>query len=110
MTAAEIVTAVFGGSGALAAIGGGIRFVWNKLEARFTNIEKELAECRARELLAIKREADSRERRAKQITVIELLWQKVKDLDPRAQVLDRAKHLLDELKETAAQAVRDDRN
>ncbi len=30
MTAAEIVTAVFGGSGALAAIGGGIRFVWNK--------------------------------------------------------------------------------
>lgn len=110
MTAAEIITAVFGGSGALAAIGGGIRFVWNKLETRFTNIEKELAECRARELLAIKREADSRERRAKQITVIELLWQKVKDLDPRAQVLDRAKHLLDELKETAAQAVRDDRN
>lgn len=84
-----------------------MKFIWAKIEARFTKIETELAECRARESAAAQRDADNRERRAKQLTVIELLWQKVKDLDPRAPVLDRAKHLLDELKETAALAERD---
>jgi Na+-translocating ferredoxin:NAD+ oxidoreductase RnfC subunit len=108
MTGAEILAAIFGGGGALATIGAGVKFIWDKIEARFTKIEAELAECRARELMAVKREADSRERRAKQITVIELLWQKVKDIDPSAAVLDRAKHLLDELKETAALAARND--
>lgn len=102
MTGSEIVAAVFGGGGALATIGAGVKFIWDKIEARFTKIEAELAECRAREVAAIQRDADSRERRAKQITVIELLWQKVKELDPGAAVLDRAKHLLDELKESAA--------
>ncbi|HQS71624.1 MULTISPECIES: hypothetical protein [unclassified Novosphingobium] len=101
MLSPEMITAILGGTGALATIGGGVKFVWAKIEARFTKIETELAECRAREKLAAQRDADNRERRAKQLTVIELLWQKVKDLDPRAPVLDRAKHLLDELKETA---------
>lgn len=102
MSVEGIITAVLGGGGILTVIGGGVKFVWNKLEARFAKIEKELAECRAREVAALQREADSRVRRAKQITVIELLWQKVKEFDPAAGVLDRAKHILDELKETAA--------
>lgn len=102
MSTEGIVTAIVGGGGVLTVIGGGMKFVWNKLEARFAKIEKELAECRRREMASIQREADSRVRRAKQITVIELLWQKVKELDPTAVVLERAKHLLDELKESAA--------
>lgn len=87
----------------LTIVGAGGRFVWNKIEARFMSIENELQECRRREIESLKREADSRERRTIQITVIELLWMKVKELDPSAHVLDRAKHLLDELKQKAAQ-------
>lgn len=102
MSAPDIITAVVGGGGVLTVVGGGIKFIWNKLEARFAKIEKELEECRRREHASIKREADSRVRREKQITVIELLWQKVREFDPTAAVLDRAKHLLDELKENAA--------
>lgn len=102
MSTEGIVTAIVGGGGVLTVVGGGIKFVWNKLEARFAKIEKELEECRRREVASLRREAESNVRRAKQITVIELLWQKVKELDPAAAVLDRAKHLLDELKENAA--------
>lgn len=97
-----IITALVGGGGALTAIGAGAKFIWNKIEARFERIEKELAECRKRETAAMAREADSRERRAMQITVIELLWAKVKEMDPTAGVLERAKHILDELKQMAA--------
>lgn len=100
---AEVITAVAGGGGFLVPAGGAIAFVWNKIErravvrekaneARFTKIEQDLAECR-------RREVESQERRAIQLTVIELLWAKVKELDPSAHVLDRAKHLLDELKQ-----------
>lgn len=83
-------------------LGGGVKFLWVKIEARFSKIETELEDCRRREREALVREAESRERRAIQITVIELLWLKVKEIDPAAHVLDRAKHLLDELKERAA--------
>lgn len=97
---AEMITAI---AGMLATGGGAIRFVWNKIEKRavaqetanelrFIRIERDLAECR-------KREVESQERRAIQLTVIELLWAKVKEFDPSAHVLDRAKHLLDELKQ-----------
>lgn len=106
MTDAMII-ALFGSGGALVTIGGGVKFIWAKIEARFTKIEAELIECRKREVAAAARDADNRERRAKQLTVIELLWQKVKDMDPTAAVLDRAKHLLDELRESAASDKRD---
>lgn len=109
MSTGEVVTAIVGGGGVLTVIGAGIKFVWNKIEARFKQIEArsdrietELAECRKREVAAMVREADSRERRAMQITVIELLWAKVKEMDPTAPVLERARHILDELKQLAA--------
>lgn len=109
MSTGEIITVIVGSGGVLTVIGAGIKFVWNKIEARFQKsearfelIEKELAECRKREVAGMAREADSRERRAMQITVIELLWAKVKEMDPTAGVLERAKHILDELKQMAA--------
>ena len=76
----------------LTLIGAGVRWLWNKVEARFTSIEAQLEECRRREI-------ESRERRAAQLTVIELLWLKVRELDPGAEVLKRAEVLLDKLKE-----------
>ena len=102
MSSGEIITAIVGSGGVLTVIGAGAGFIWNKIEARFECIEKELAECRKRETAAMAREADSRERRAMQITVIELLWAKVKEIAPGADVLERAKHILDELKKMAA--------
>lgn len=94
MSATDIITAVAGSGGLLTAVGAGGRFVWNKLERRFTSIEAQLQACRDRE-------TESQERRTIQLTVIELLWLKVKEFDPSAPVLERAKHLLDELKERA---------
>ena len=102
MSSGEIITAIVGSGGVLTVLGAGAKFIWNKIEARFERIEKELAECRKRETAAMAREADSRERRAMQITVIELLWAKVKEIAPCADVLERAKHILDELKQMAA--------
>ena len=91
MSAAEIITSLAGSGGVLVAVGGAGRFVWNKIEARFKTIEGELQQCR-------RREVQSQQRRGIQIAVIELLWLKVKEFDPTAAVLARAKHLLDELK------------
>lgn len=88
MSVPEIITASVA---ALAPIGGGIAFIWNKVEKRFSHIEELLDECKAREV------AD-RDRRAVQLTVIELLWQELKRVAPDAAVLSRAKKLLDDLK------------
>lgn len=85
---AEIITASVAVMGALGAAG---RFVWLKIEARFSHIDEQLDECRTRE-------ERSQARRAVQLTVIELLWQEVQRLAPKAPVLVRAKKLLDELK------------
>lgn len=88
MAIAEIITA----SGiALGTIGGGVAFIWNKVEQRFKHIEAQLLECQ-------KRETESHERRGAQITVIELLWQELMRVAPDAPVLKRAKKLLDDLK------------
>lgn len=86
---AGIITAVVGGA---TALGAGLRFIWNKIEARFVSVEEELDHCR-------EREAQSVERRAIQLTVIELLWQEVQRHAPSSLVLTRAKRLLDDLKE-----------
>jgi putative protein kinase ArgK-like GTPase of G3E family len=75
----------------LALLGAGIRFLWNKIEARFVAVETALDECH-------EREARSHERRAVQLTVIEILWQEIQRIAPKSQVLVRAKHHLDELK------------
>lgn len=76
---------------ALATVGGGIKFIWNKVEKRFQAIEKQVLECRQRE--AISAAAD-----AVKLTVIELLWHEVRTHNPGSHVLARAKQLLDALK------------
>ena len=78
-------------AGALGTIGGGIKFVWGKVERRFQQIEGQLLECRVRERM-------SERRSAVKLTVIELLWQQVEHFDQGSPVLTRAKKLLDDLK------------
>lgn len=91
MLDAGLITAIFGAGGALAVVGGGIKFVWGKIEDRFKAIELSLEECRLREI-------SSQERRAVLTTVIELLWQEVKRLAPDADILERARKLMDHYK------------
>lgn len=79
-------------TGILSAIGGGIAFIWNKVEKRFSRIETELEHCR-------KRETSERQINSVRLAVIELLWQEVERLAPEgSRVLARAKSLLDNLK------------
>lgn len=67
-----------------------------KYEDRLSEIDEKLEECHRREIA-------SHERRAKHLTVIELLWREVERLSPKNnRVLTRAKHLLDELKDVGA--------
>lgn len=87
-----IVTAIFGGGGALACIGAGVKFIWDKVENRFKAIEAELKQCRDRE-------AETKAQAAGQLTVIELLWLALKQVDPGNSALKRGKKLLDDLKE-----------
>lgn len=75
----------------ITAIGAAARFIWNKVEARFALVEVELGECRAG------RAADT-DRRAVQLTVIELLWMELKRLQPNNGALSRSSKLLEELK------------
>lgn len=87
----ELAAVIVAGVGVLGPLGALGRFVWNKVERRFEHIEAELEHCR-------RREHESLERRAVQITVIELLWQEVRTSNPASLVLARAKKLLDGLK------------
>jgi hypothetical protein len=54
-------------------------------------VEGALDECH-------QREAKGQERRAVQLTVIEILWQEIQRIAPKSKVLIRAKHHLEELK------------
>jgi len=45
----NIAPIIAAATGLLAAIGGGIGFVWKKVEARFKAIERKLAECQERD-------------------------------------------------------------
>lgn len=85
---AAIITAL---TGTAVSVGAAVRFVWGKVETRFAQIEAKLDECE-------KREDTDRERRAVQLTVIELLWREVEMSAPESPVLIRAKRLLDRLK------------
>lgn len=87
----SISEAILAGVAVLGALGTSGAFVWDKIEKRFKEIEAKLEKCE-------RRERESQERRAVQLTVIELLWQEVKRLAPKADVLDRAHKLLDDLK------------
>jgi hypothetical protein len=85
---AAIIVACTGLSGALGAVG---KFVWNKIEARFTRIEAQLKACE-------RREKSANSRSAAHVVVIELLWRETSRLSAEDNpVLRRAKRLLDQL-------------
>ena len=73
-------------------IGGAIAFVWAKVEHSMRNIRREQRSMQ-RELLKCQRD------RAVKLTVIELLWQVVVKHEPSSPILDRAKRLLDRIKD-----------
>lgn len=93
----------------LATLGVGLKFAWNKydawrierqqtalreaekLEERFRRIENALKECEEREERGDKR-------RAKMWTIIQLLLDAMEGLDPGHRTLQRAKHLLEEMR------------
>lgn len=91
MDAAQVTAIASAAVGALGSIGAGCRFVWKKVETRFAAIEVELAHCRSRE------RADQ-ERRAIQLSVIEILWQEIERVTPGSSVLRRAEKLLEGLR------------
>jgi hypothetical protein len=91
MDAAGIATLVGSAVTALGSAGAVGRFIWNKVERRFTKIEAELEKCRLREKRALHFSSG-------QTTVIELLWREVASSNPGRAVLDRAKKLLEDLK------------
>lgn len=78
---APIIAAI---TGLIVPVGGAIAWLWNKIEKRFTEIEKALDQCRD----------DS----AVKLTVIELMWQEIERLSPASAVLARVKKLLDEMR------------
>lgn len=85
---ATLITAIVG---LLALIGAGFKFIWTKVEVRFLKIEADLKECHAKHVVSL-------DRRAKQLTVIELLWGELARIAPKSRVFTRVKKLLDELK------------
>lgn len=96
MLSGELITAIAGSGGAMVTIGGGVAWIWNKIESRFKAIEDDLDRCRVREEASVKR-------RAVHVSVIEILWQALERHEEPAnsKPLARAKHLLDDLKQMA---------
>lgn len=92
MNGSELAALITSGVALLGAGGTGIKFLWDKIEKRFTLIEDELKKCQEREL-------KTKDHRAVHLTVIELIWAELRRFDPQSAVLERAKHLLDDLKE-----------
>lgn len=96
---AAIISAV---TGAVVALGGGVAWLWQRVEKGFSNVEDELAKCRAREVASSKREmalaVQIRETANKHLIVIELLWQVAAKSKASQPVLARCKEHLDELK------------
>ncbi|MBA4010073.1 MAG: hypothetical protein C0486_15010 [Erythrobacter sp.] len=101
---AAIITA---GVGALGTLGGGVTWLWARVEKRFSEVERKLEACERREADSTKRERtlemSMRDQAAKHVTVIELLWQEIERRSRGAPnaVLGRARKLLDDLKEEA---------
>jgi hypothetical protein len=77
---------------ALGTGGGGVVWLYRRVDARFKKVEGELEKCRQRELRAS-------EIASKHLLVIELLWQAASKSKAAAPVLARCKEHLDKLKE-----------
>lgn len=91
---AAIITASVG---ALGTLGGGVAWLWNRIEKRFSEVDRQLAECRDRE-------GRHQKTAAAHLTVIELLWQEVKRRSRGSpnDTLKRAGEILDDLKKPEA--------
>ena len=83
-------------SAVLTPLGVAGAFVWRELRGRFEAIATRLDDCE-------ERHRTSAERRATQLTVIELLWSEVARIAPESLVLQRAEKLLDGLKALVAE-------
>lgn len=83
------IAAVVGTGG----VGGGLKFVWNKVETRFQQIEAKLENCESRERVADRRGAIN-------LAVIEIVCAEVERLSPVKPnpVLLRARAMLEGLK------------
>jgi hypothetical protein len=103
----ELATIITAGTGAVGVLGGGIAWLWARVEKGFQEVKTDLKACQQREAESTKREAELlvalRETSARHVTVIELLWQEVERRSRGAPnaVLGRARKLLDELKKDA---------
>lgn len=73
----------------LSGIGGGVAFVWNKVDQRFRAIEAKQLQCE-------RRDRRSQRRITLLKSIVEMLLQKVTDLAPNAPILDRAQQLLEQ--------------
>lgn len=95
---AELLTAIVG---LLTVLGGAVAWLWGRVEKGFKEVRAELKKCQHRE----KRAAATT---AKQLIVIELLWQIAPKNRTAADVLERCKHLLEELKRPPTEEDEDD--
>ena len=86
MGAFDLIAVLLGG-GSLAAIGGGIAFVWNKIDGRFKAIEVKLQQCE-------RRDRRGRKQVALLMSAVEILLAKVQDLAPDSPVIARVRELL----------------
>ena len=87
----EVAAIIMAIVAALGSLGAAFKFVWDKIEARFDAMQEQLDHCNVRDI-------ENRDRRAVQLSVIELLWQEVLRHAPDSPVLARAKSLLEDLK------------
>lgn len=83
---------------ALTPAGVGIAWLWRRVELGFKDVRGELRKCQEREIASSKVTA-------KQLIVIELLWQAASKSKAAAPVLARCKQHLDELNETTKELV-----
>lgn len=103
----DVWTVVGAGISGLASAGAGVAWLWRRVEKGFSDLKKEVAECEKREAKAEKQYqahlARSARRDAKQLIVIELLWQVARRSKAAQPILERCKEHLDELKADAEQ-------
>ena len=101
----ELASLVGAIGGLLAVLGGGVAWLWRRVEKGFEEIKGELERCIEREATVNKTLADraarSAARDAKQLMVIELLWQVAAKSKAAAPVLARCEKHLEELKAIA---------
>lgn len=87
-----LVEAIGAMSAAMVPAGGGIAFLWNKIEARFKKLEDEQA-ATEQHLEACRRGG------ALKLTAIELLYLELRNVTPTSWVLDKVNELLTEAKQ-----------